>query len=68
VIRKPLIAVHHSVLDKVINIDENYPLLEDNQLKYIQEKFVKSAKLVYEAGFDAVDIKSCYGYLILELF
>jgi len=66
-IRKPLIAVHHSILDKVVNIDENYPLLEDGQLKYIQEKFVKSAKLAYKAGFDAVDIKSCHGYLILEL-
>jgi len=66
-VRKPLIAVHHSVLDKVVNIDENYPLLEDEQLKYIQEKFVKSAKLAYKAGFDAVDIKSCHGYLILEL-
>lgn len=65
--RKPLIVVHHSVLDKVVNIDENYPLLEDDQLKYIQEKFVKSAKLTYKAGFNAVDIKSCHGYLILEL-
>ena len=54
-------------MDKVVNIDENYPLLEDDQLKYIQEKFVKSAKLAYKAGFDAVDIKSCHGYLILEL-
>ncbi len=66
-VRKPLIAVHHSALDKVVNIDDNYPLLEDGQLKYIQEKFVKSAKLAYKAGFDAVDIKSCHGYLILEL-
>ena len=66
-VRKPLIVVHHTTLDKVVNIDENYPLLEDEQLKYIQEKFVKSAKLAYKAGFDAVDIKSCHGYLILEL-
>jgi len=66
-VRKPLIVVHHSALDKVVNIDENYPLLEDGQLKCIQENFVKSAKLAYKAGFDAVDIKSCHGYLILEL-
>ena len=66
-VRKPLIVVHHSALDKVVNIDDNYPLLEDGQLKCIQENFVKSAKLAYKAGFDAVDIKSCHGYLILEL-
>jgi len=65
--RKPLIAVHHFALDKVVNIDWNYPLLGDDQLRYIQEKFVKSAKLAYKAGFDAVDIKSCHGYLVLEL-
>lgn len=66
-VRKPLIVVHHSALDKVVNIDDNYPLLEDDQLKCIQENFIKAAKLAYKAGFDAVDVKSCHGYLILEL-
>lgn len=65
--RKPLIAVHDSVFDKVVNIDKNYPLLIDDDLEYIQEHFIKAAKLVYEVGFDAVDIKSCHRYLISEL-
>jgi len=62
--RKPLIAVHDSVFDKVVNIDKDYPVLSDDELEYIQEHFIKVAKLAYEVGFDAVDIKSCHRYLI----
>ena len=29
--------------------------------------YVKAAKLAFEVGFDAVDIKACHGYLISEL-
>ena len=65
--RKPLIAVHDSVFDKVVNIDKDYPVLSDDELGYIQEHFIKVAKLAYEVGFDAVDIKSCHRYLISEL-
>jgi len=65
--RRPLISVHDSVFDKVIYINENYPLLTDEELKFIQEYFIKAAKLAYNVGFDAVDIKSCHRYLISEL-
>ena len=66
-VRKPLITVHHSVLDKVVNFQENYHLLEESLKKSLLEKVKITAKLAYKAGFDAVDIKSCHGYLILEL-
>jgi len=65
--RKPLIAVHDSVFDRAVHIDKDYPLLTDEELKYIQEHFIKAAKLAYNVGFDAVDIKSCHRYLISEL-
>jgi len=65
--REPLIAVHDSVFDKLVNINENYPPLTDKELKFIQEYFIKATKLAYEIGFDAVDIKSCHRYLISEL-
>lgn len=65
--RRPLISVHDSVFDQVVYINENYPLLTDEELKFIQEYFIKAAKLAYNVGFDAVDIKSCHRYLISEL-
>jgi len=65
--RKPLIVVHDPVFDKVVGIDESYPVLTDKELNQIQNNFVEAAKLAYIAGFDAVDVKSCHKYLISEL-
>lgn len=33
--KRPLITVHDSVFDKVVYINENYPLLTDEELKFI---------------------------------
>lgn len=65
--RRPVIAVHDSVFDKVVNIDETYPVLTDGELEAIRDRFVGAAVLAHKAGFDAVDIKSCHRYLISEL-
>lgn len=42
-------------------------ILTDEDLDILQERFVESAKLAYAAGFDAVDIKACHGYLVNDL-
>jgi NADPH-dependent glutamate synthase beta subunit-like oxidoreductase/2,4-dienoyl-CoA reductase-like NADH-dependent reductase (Old Yellow Enzyme family) len=42
-------------------------VIADAYLDNLQLEYVKAAKLAYEAGFDAVDIKSCHGYLVNEL-
>jgi 2,4-dienoyl-CoA reductase (NADPH2) len=42
-------------------------ILTDAELDCLQEKFVESAKLATWAGFDAVDIKACHGYLVNDL-
>ncbi|MDE6273584.1 MAG: flavin oxidoreductase/NADH oxidase, partial [Clostridiales bacterium] len=39
----------------------------DTYLDGLVEKFVASARLAKEAGFDGVDMKSCHGYLLQEL-
>jgi len=65
--RKPLIVVHDPVFDKVVGVDESYPVLTDKELNQIQNNFIETAKLAYIAGFDAVDVKSCHKYLISEL-
>ncbi len=41
--------------------------LTDEKLKSIQDDYVHSAKLAKEAGFDAIDMRACHGFLISEL-
>jgi len=44
------------------------PVLTDEYLDKLIESYVEAARLAFEIGFDAVDIKSCHGYLLSELF
>lgn len=49
------------------NIPDDWPLVSDAYLDDLIGEYVKAARLAFEVGFDAVDIKSCHGYLINEL-
>jgi NADPH-dependent glutamate synthase beta subunit-like oxidoreductase/2,4-dienoyl-CoA reductase-like NADH-dependent reductase (Old Yellow Enzyme family) len=49
-------------------IPADLPIVTDDYLDRLQGYYVKAAKSAFEVGFDAVDIKSCHGYLINELF
>jgi 2,4-dienoyl-CoA reductase-like NADH-dependent reductase (Old Yellow Enzyme family) len=42
-------------------------VLSDQELDRLQADFQNAARLARKAGFDAVDIKSCHGYLLNEL-
>ena len=46
---------------------EPNPLWTDADLERVRDGLVAAARLAAEAGFDAVDIKACHGYLIHEL-
>ena len=48
-------------------IPADWPLVTDECLDELQYAYVEAARLAFEVGFDAVDIKSCHGYLINEL-
>jgi len=63
----PLIAHHSKILDKKHNLPPDYPLLTDEYLDRLQDRFIDMAVLARDAGFNAVDIKSCHRYLISEL-
>ncbi|MBL8027562.1 MAG: NAD(P)-binding protein, partial [Fibrobacteres bacterium] len=63
----PIIAHHSEVLDPIHKLGKDYPLITDDELDALQETYVQTAKLAYEAGFDGVDIKSCHRYLLSEL-
>lgn len=62
----PMIAYRHPILEQYRAADDSC-IVTDDYLKSLEEKFGEAAKLAKEAGFDAIDIKSCHGYLLAEL-
>jgi len=59
---KPQVAALNPLLDKMPPV-----ILTDDDLKRIMDRFVEAAKLAYKSGFNAVDIKACHGYLVVDL-
>lgn len=62
----PLIAYRHPQYEQLRKADDSC-IVSDDYLKSLEEKFGEASLLAKEAGFDAVDIKSCHGYLLAEL-
>jgi 2,4-dienoyl-CoA reductase-like NADH-dependent reductase (Old Yellow Enzyme family) len=73
--RRPLIAVHDPILDPRIVVDKatgaaidaSYPLLTDDELARLVERYVAAAKLACRIGCQFVDVKQCHRYLLSEL-
>ena len=62
----PMIAYRHPIYEEKRPVtDEN--IVSDEYLDTLPEKYMASARLAVEAGFDGVDVKSCHGYLFQEL-
>lgn len=60
---EPRILYHHPLLDRRLNLPDDYPLLTDGEIESIIENFHSAALIAWESGFDFVDIKHCHGYL-----
>jgi len=63
----PVIAHHSPVLDPSHKLPADYPLVTDDYLDELMDKFVTAARFARECGFDGVDVKACHGYLLHEL-
>lgn len=63
----PMIAYHNPRLNEKLDIPADYPVVTDDYLDGLHEKYMEAAGLAREAGFDGVDIKSCHRYLLSEL-
>ena len=59
---RPLVAFHDPILDH-----GNEIVVTDAYLDSLTERYVQTAILAKEVGFDGVDIKSCHRYLLSEL-
>lgn len=63
----PVIAQHNPILDSLMKLPQDYPLITDEELDRLQENFVTAARFARAAGFDGIDLKACHGYLGAEL-
>jgi 2,4-dienoyl-CoA reductase (NADPH2) len=66
--RDPMVPQKEPNPNAKSKIPDDQPIVTDEYLDKLQASYVEAAKFAFEEGFDAVDIKSCHGYLINELF
>jgi NADPH2 dehydrogenase len=62
---QPRAAYAHSLLDR--RVAGGVPLMTDDELDRLVDRFVAAARLAARAGFAFVDVKHCHGYLGHEL-
>ncbi len=62
-----LFATKSAPFDAVRPWDKETPVLTDDYLDRLPEKFAAAARLAEDAGFDAIDVKACHQYLLDEL-
>jgi len=60
---EPRILYRHPLLDRRLNLPDDYPVLTDTEIEVIIEQFHRAAAVAWKLGFDFVDIKHCHGYL-----
>lgn len=60
---EPKILYHHPLLDPKFGTDPDLPVITDDYIARLIERFVAAAKLAQQAGFAFVDVKHCHGYL-----
>lgn len=63
----PIIGHHSPILDPLMDLPPDYPLIPDEELDRLLDAWVEQAKLAKRAGFDGVDIKACHRYLCSEM-
>ena len=61
----PMIAYRHPIYEATRPVTDSN-IVSDEYLDSLPGKYVQSALLAIEAGFDGVDVKSCHGYLFQE--
>jgi 2,4-dienoyl-CoA reductase (NADPH2) len=64
----PAMAYRFPVLERAFGISGDVGrVVTDEELEEMRGAFVDAASLAFDAGFDAVDVKACHGYLLNDL-
>lgn len=63
----PIVPQRDPILDARTGVHDDSAVCTDEYLDSLPEKYVRSALLAQQAGFDGVDIKACHRYLLSEL-
>jgi len=61
---KPWVACFNPLLDTSA---EELHIASDEELLRLEDAYAEAARLAFQSGFDAVDVKACHGYLVNEL-
>jgi 2,4-dienoyl-CoA reductase-like NADH-dependent reductase (Old Yellow Enzyme family) len=60
---EPRVLYRHPYLDRRCGIEDDKPVLSDDEIARLTDEFVRAAGLAWQAGFAFVDVKHCHGYL-----
>ena len=60
---RPQILYRHPVLDRKYHLAEDYPVMTDDYIAGLTDRFVSAAKIAESCGAHFVDVKHCHGYL-----
>ena len=60
---EPKILYHHPLLDSRFGIPDDYPVLSDDEIRRIIDRFIGAGRIAEACGAAFVDVKHCHGYL-----
>ncbi|MCB9383913.1 MAG: NADH:flavin oxidoreductase [Bryobacterales bacterium] len=60
---EPQILYRHPVLDRKQGLGADYPVMSDDAIRALIERFISAAKIAASCGAQFVDLKHCHGYL-----
>jgi len=59
----PKILYRHPLLDRKFGLSDDHPILSDDEVKRIIDRFIIAGQIAARCGARFVDIKHCHGYL-----
>ena len=60
---EPKILYHHPLLDSRFGIPGDYPVLSDDEIRRIIDRFIGAGRIAEACGAAFIDVKHCHGYL-----